>query len=76
MLTVGNENRPRFPGATNSPVTTKMDFVVPKNIPPIATYRIMNADGVIEDESLAPEGVTNDQIIEWYKNMLTGMFTR
>lgn len=50
-----------------------MDFVVPKNIPPIATYRIMNSDGVIEDEKLAPEGVTNDQIIEWYKNMLTGM---
>jgi hypothetical protein len=49
-----------------------MDFVNPKNIPPIATYRVMNSEGVIEDESQAPSGVTNEQIVEWYKNMLTG----
>jgi len=50
-----------------------MDFVVPQNMPPIATYRIMNSEGVIEDESQAPEGVTNEQVVGWYKSMLTGM---
>ncbi|KAJ9494692.1 hypothetical protein H2202_009768 [Exophiala xenobiotica] len=48
-----------------------MDFVVPQNMPPIATYRIMNSEGVIEDESHKPEGVTNEQVVGWYKGMLT-----
>lgn len=50
-----------------------MHFVVPQNMPPIATYRIMNSEGVIEDESQKPEGVTNEQVVGWYKGMLTGM---
>ena len=51
-----------------------MNFVNPKNIPPIATFRIMNTHGVIEDESLANSGVTDEQVIEWYRNMLTGAY--
>ncbi|KAK5707370.1 hypothetical protein LTR17_020766 [Elasticomyces elasticus] len=47
-----------------------MDFVVPHHIPPIATYRVMNSQGLIEDESHAPKEVMHEQILEWYKNML------
>ena len=60
----------RFPGATNSPATTKMEFVDPKTIPPIATYSVMNAHGVFRDESRSFIDVSDEQVIEWYKNMV------
>ncbi|KIW34654.1 uncharacterized protein PV07_01421 [Cladophialophora immunda] len=62
---------PRFPGATGSPLSTKMDFLVPKSLPPIATYRVMNAEGRVQDDARAPPDVTDEQVLEWYKNMLT-----
>ena len=65
--------RPRFPGAKDSPVTKKMDFVVPWNIPPIASYRVMDSEGIVDDESRVLHGVTNEQVLGWYKNMVFGM---
>ena len=32
----------------------------------------MNADSVIEDESRISSDLTDEQILTWYKNMLTG----
>ena len=49
-----------------------MDFVVPSNYPVIATYRVMNLDGVLEDKTRAQPKVTGEQALTWYKNMLTG----
>ena len=49
-----------------------MDFVVPWNMPPIATYRVMNRDGIVEDEDRVLEGVTDEQVLGWYKNMVFG----
>ncbi len=49
-----------------------MDFLVPSRLPPIPTYRVMNSDGVMEDKTRAPPNVTNEQVLTWYKNMLTG----
>ena len=54
-------------------MTTKMDFVVPQNIPPIATYRVMNSEGVLEDENDILQVVKHEQVLEWYKNMVFGM---
>lgn len=54
-------------------MTTKMDFVVPQNIPPIATYRIMDSEGDIEDENDLFSVVTHEEVCEWYKNMIFGM---
>ncbi len=61
---------PRFPGASSSPVTTKMDFIDPKSIPPIATYSVMNRHGVFRDGSRTSVDVSDEQVIEWYKNMV------
>jgi hypothetical protein len=64
--------RPRFPGAVGSQLVTAMDFVIPSNYPIIPTYRVMNSDGVLEDETRARPNVSNEQALTWYKNMLTG----
>ena len=68
------DHRPRFPGAASSPVSTKMEFLNPKNLPPIPTFRVMNMDGDVEDKSRTPPDVTHEQVLGWYKNMLTGRF--
>ncbi|EXJ79922.1 2-oxoisovalerate dehydrogenase E1 component, alpha subunit [Capronia epimyces CBS 606.96] len=47
-----------------------MDFLNPKTLPPISTFRIMNNQGIIEDETQMPTDVTNEQIVEWYQNMV------
>jgi len=47
-----------------------MDFVTPSDFPIIPTYRVMNADGVIEDKTRARPDVTNEQVLTWYRNML------
>ena len=31
----------------------------------------MNSDGEIEDQARAPLDVTNEQVLTWYKNMMT-----
>ncbi|MCJ1299238.1 hypothetical protein MMC08_002030 [Hypocenomyce scalaris] len=48
-----------------------MDFLTPSKLPPIPTYRVMNSAGIMEDKTRAEPDVTNEQILTWYKNMLT-----
>ena len=55
-----------------SPLTTKMDFLTPANLPPIATFRIMNSDGVKEGQNQRLSDVTDKQVLGWYRKMLTG----
>lgn len=49
-----------------------MDFLNPAEIPAIATYHVMDSDGSVKDSSRGPPDVTDDQVLGWYKNMLTG----
>ena len=51
-----------------------MEFLTPSALPVIPTFRIMNSEGVMEDQSREPPDVTDDQALTWYKNMLTGRF--
>lgn len=37
------------------------------------TYRVMDSDGVIVDTKHEPSDVSTEEVITWYKNMLTGM---
>ena len=55
----------------NSKFVTKLEFVKPDQHNAIPTYRIMDQDGNIVDDSKIP---TEDpkEIISWYKNMLSG----
>ena len=36
------------------------------------TYRVMDSHGVIVDTKHEPSDVSTDEVITWYKNMLTG----
>ncbi|EAU33179.1 2-oxoisovalerate dehydrogenase alpha subunit, mitochondrial precursor [Aspergillus terreus NIH2624] len=64
-------DRVRFPGAVNSKFTTDMTFITPSDLPSIPTYRIMDSDGVLLDKNRGPPDVPKEEIVAWYKNMLT-----
>ena len=36
------------------------------------TYRIMDSDGVIVDQEQDQSQTSREEILRWYKNMLTG----
>lgn len=61
-----------FPGAVNSKFTTDLTFEQPSTHPAMPTYRVMDSDGIIVDESRKPSDISNEEILKWYKNMLTG----
>lgn len=61
-----------FPGAVNSKFTTTMSFERPSTRPAIPTYRVMDSDGVIVDKERDPSDVPDEEVLTWYKNMLTG----
>lgn len=65
----------QFPGAVNSKFTTDMTFITPADLPHIPTYRVMDSDGEMLDKSQQrPVDVSDEEIITWYKNMMSGMF--
>lgn len=61
-----------FPGAVNSKFTTDLSFQRPATYPAIPTYRVMDSDGVIVDEDRPPNDVSEQEVVKWYKDMLTG----
>ena len=61
-----------FPGAVNSKFTTKLSFERPSTHPAIPTFRVMDSDGVIVDKDREPPNVSDEEVLTWYKNMLTG----
>ena len=60
-----------FPGAVNSKFTTTMEFQNPAETHAMSTYRIMDADGIVVDTTRDPQNASDDEIVKWYKNMLT-----
>ena len=36
------------------------------------TYRVMDSDGIVVDEGRNPSDVKSEEVITWYRNMLTG----
>ncbi|KAL4796827.1 thiamine diphosphate-binding protein [Aspergillus venezuelensis] len=64
-------DRVRFPGAVNSKFTTQMAFINPMDGPGVPTYRVMDSDGVFVDKSRKKLDVSNEEVLTWYKNMLT-----
>lgn len=65
--------RVHFPGAVNSKFTTKLSFEHPSTHPAMPTYRVMDSDGMVVDQSREPAGIDSEEIKAWYRNMLTGM---
>ncbi|KAI4232009.1 MAG: hypothetical protein L6R40_007539 [Gallowayella cf. fulva] len=64
----------RFPGAVDSKFTTRLSFERPSTHPAIPTYRFMDSDGVVVDNSREPD-VSDEEVVKWYTNMVTGMKT-
>lgn len=60
-----------FPGALNSKFTSDMSFIRPSERETIPTYRCMDADGVVLDEAHGPQDVSPEEILTWYRNMVT-----
>lgn len=48
-----------------------MKFQNPAEATSMATYRIMDTDGKVVDKSWSSPSATDDEIIQWYRNMLT-----
>ncbi|KAI0849826.1 thiamine diphosphate-binding protein [Daldinia vernicosa] len=59
-----------FPGAVKSAFTSDLKFVVPSDYPALATYRAVDQDGNIVDNSFKPD-LSDDEVIKLYKDMLT-----
>ena len=55
-----------------SKFTSKLSFEQPSTHPAISTYRVMDSDGVIVDKARALPDVSDEEVLLWYKNMLTG----
>ena len=49
-----------------------MDFQRPSTHPTIPTYRVMDSDGVIVDKDRQPIDVSHEEVLKWYKDMVTG----
>ena len=47
-----------------------MDWVIPTDISRISTYRVLDAENKIEDP--AQLSSPPEDIVKWYKNMVTG----
>jgi 2-oxoisovalerate dehydrogenase E1 component alpha subunit len=60
-----------FPGALQSKFTTTMKFQNPAEETAMPTYRIMDADGNVVDNTRDPQSASNEEIVKWYRNMLT-----
>ena len=61
-----------FPGVVNSKFVTELAFERPSTRTAMPTYRVMDSDGVIVDERRTPSDIKPEEVIMWYKNMLTG----
>ncbi|KAJ5983856.1 hypothetical protein N7481_005955 [Penicillium waksmanii] len=64
-------DRVLFPGAVDSKFTTDMSFLKASDLPAIPTYRVMDSNGELVDSSRKQPNVSNEQVLEWYKNMLS-----
>jgi hypothetical protein len=62
----------KFPQAMGSPRTTRMDFTSPNQVPCIPTFHVMNARGEMADKTREAPDVSDEQVLTWYKNMVTG----
>lgn len=59
-----------FPGAVKSAFTDTLDFHLSAESPAMPTYRVVDQDGSIVDESFKPD-ISDDEIVQLYKTMLS-----
>ncbi|KAI0112430.1 2-oxoisovalerate dehydrogenase alpha subunit [Nemania sp. FL0031] len=59
-----------FPGAVKSAFTSDLKFALPSDHPTLPTYRVVDQDGNIVDQSFKQD-LSDDEVVELYKKMLT-----
>ncbi|KAI1369984.1 dehydrogenase E1 component [Xylaria arbuscula] len=58
-----------FPGAVKSAFTSDLKFALPSDHPTLPTYRVVDQDGNIVDQSFKQD-LSNDETVQLYKTML------
>ncbi|KAJ3569196.1 hypothetical protein NPX13_g6165 [Xylaria arbuscula] len=58
-----------FPGAVKSAFTSDLKFALPSDHPTLPTYRVVDQDGNIVDQSFKQD-LSNDEAVQLYKTML------
>lgn len=66
-----NLHRVHFPGAVNSKFTSKLTFTRPSNLPAMHTYRILDQNGKVVDDSRPDLDISDEMALKMYKDMLT-----
>lgn len=66
------QRRFQFPGAPRSSLVTKLEFLTPSSLKTIPSYHVMSTEGTLQDPTRPEPDVTDEQVLTWYKNMLTG----
>src|ERR1700750_409433 len=66
-----NFYRVHFPGAVNSKFTSELTFTRPSNLPAMHTYRILDQNGKLVDDSRPDLDVSDEMVLKMYKDMLT-----
>lgn len=51
-----------------------MSFLKASDLPAIPTYRVIDSDGELVDKTRPAPDVTDEEVLTWYKNMLSGQF--
>ncbi|KAI1356140.1 dehydrogenase E1 component [Xylaria sp. FL0043] len=59
-----------FPGAVKSAFTSDLKFSVPSDHPALPTYRVVDQDGNVVDDSFRQD-LSSEEIVQLYKTMLT-----
>ncbi|EGY14317.1 2-oxoisovalerate dehydrogenase subunit alpha [Verticillium dahliae VdLs.17] len=64
-----NANHVSFPGAVKSAFTHTLKYETPSDYPALSTYRVVDQDGIVVDESFKPD-LSDDEVIKLYKDMV------
>lgn len=58
-----------FPGAVKSAFTSDLNFALPSDRPALPTYRVVDQDGNIVDQSFKQD-ISNEEVVDLYRKML------
>ncbi|EEY21799.1 2-oxoisovalerate dehydrogenase subunit alpha [Verticillium alfalfae VaMs.102] len=64
-----NANHVSFPGAVKSAFTHTLKYETPSDYPALSTYRVVDQDGIVVDESFKPD-LSDEEVIKLYKDMV------
>jgi 2-oxoisovalerate dehydrogenase E1 component alpha subunit len=64
-----NSNHVSFPGAVKSAFVNNLKYETPSDYPTLPTYRVVDQNGAVVDQSFAPD-LNDEEVIKLYKDMM------